>query len=211
MTGAITTPRRSIDLLFFCVQSGDSVLIGSRKADWFWGYDSSRMFAFKGKPISVRFDRRSMWMVRTDGKELHLTQNYTRDVFQNGSCVAEVRRHWLARLGQVKRPTGVPGSAILVPTSDSTYFWVDCSLDPASRWDLCSVWDSQGTKYKSVECVNSQDKKPVPQAALIIDPLHTTNDNQFVLKDGTVLTDWAKARINNIPVTDASGLPSQKR
>jgi hypothetical protein len=196
--------------LFMCIQLGHGVLIGSRKADWVWGYDSSKMFAVQGKPVSIRFNRDSIWLVRTDGKELRLTQNYTQDVFHNSACVAEVHRRWLSRLGEVLRPSTVPASATLVPTSMNTYFWVSCIFEPGSHWDLCSVWDSKGVKYKQIESVNSHDNNPVPQTALIIDPLHTTNDYQFVLQDGTLLTDWAKARINNIPVTEPSRTPSQK-
>ena len=97
---------------FFCVQVDHQILIGSRKADWKWEYDSSQMLGFRGKTISLRYDDGSMWIIRTDGKDMHLTQDYSRNVFTRPECVAELHRHWLQQFNQIKRPDAVPAEKV---------------------------------------------------------------------------------------------------
>jgi hypothetical protein len=178
---------------FFCVQVANQVLIGSRKADWVWMYDSSQMLKFKGKRISGRFDDDSIWIIRTDGKDMHLSRDYSQDVFEHPECTAEVHRHWLREFEKLKRPATVPPEAVLIPQgarpffkSEGPHFWVSCSFDSQANWDLCEMWDEKGTKYKEVKCVNSSDT-PVLPADLVVDPLTTKVDYEIHLKNGTVL------------------------
>lgn len=180
--------------LFFCVQVGSEILIGSRSADWIWAYDSSKMFAFKGKTVSVRFDHDSMWIVRTDGKDMHLSQDYSRDVFASKECTAEVHRHWLRQFQDIRRPNTVPGYAVLIPQgsrpifkSEGPHFWVSCSFDSQSNWDVCELWDEKGVKYKATKCVDSSGK-PIAPPDLVVDPLTTKFDYAIHLMNGSVLT-----------------------
>lgn len=200
--------------LFFCVQVNNRILIGSRGADWRWMYDSSQMFKFRGKPVSLRYDDGSIWIVRTDGKDMHLRQDYSKDVFRNSACSAEIHRHWLQHLPKEPRPNDVPSQAILVPRSEKSYFYVDCTFDSKSNWDLCSLWDEKGRMYGQQECVDGESHRGVVQSELTIDPLTTTSDYQFHLKNGVVLADWAKGRINNKPISGSipplPPLPPQK-
>jgi hypothetical protein len=51
--------------------------------------------------------------------------------------------------------------------------------------------------------VNVANHSAVPDKDLVIDPLATRNDFEIHLKDGTILRDWAKGRINNVPASDS--------
>jgi hypothetical protein len=178
---------------FFCVQANDQVLIGSRKADWFWMYDSSKMMNFVGKQVSLRYDNDSIWIMRTESKDMRLSRDYSEDVFTRPACIAEVRRHWLRQFQNLKRPASIPPDAVLIPQgarplfkSDGPHFWISCSLDSQAKWDLCSVWDEKGVKYKEMKCADSSGK-PVLPADLVVDPLTTQFDYEIHLKNGIIL------------------------
>jgi hypothetical protein len=66
--------------LFFCLNVDGAILIGSRAADWRWMYDSEQMVSFVGKSVSLRHNDRSIWIIRTDGKEMQLAQDYSNDL-----------------------------------------------------------------------------------------------------------------------------------
>ncbi len=194
--------------LIYCVQSGDRILIGARKASR--TQSSSDMLEYQGKPVLVRYDNGSLWIVRPDHTEMHLSRGYGVDVFHNPVCTAEIHRLWLGHIGNAARPAPVSSKAVLVPESSHSYFWVSCAFIPASNWDACSVWDSEGKKYAVREVVNRRDRRPVLEPDLQIDPLTTTNDYEFRLKNGVTLADWAKSRVNNIPSPDSPApLPPQ--
>ena len=197
--------------LFFCLQVDNRTLIASGGTGWRWAYDNTKMLGFQGKTVSVRYDESSVWMVRTDGKEMHLRQNYSRNAFHDPVCSAELHRHWLQHLQKEPRPNNVPLQAILVPQSQRSYFWANCVFDSRSNWDACSVWDSRGIKYADRECVDRQNHRAVLQSDLLIDPLTTTTDYEFHLKNGIVLADWASGRINGKPAANSRPpLPPQK-
>jgi hypothetical protein len=117
-----------IVLLYTSVFRSVIIVIGSRGADPVWMYDSSKIFAFVGKPVSVRFDSHSLWIVRPDRKELHLRQDYSNDVFAGAACSGEVRRHWLEKFVRTPRPASVPADAVPVPLNDHSYFGSDVNL-----------------------------------------------------------------------------------
>lgn len=178
---------------FFCVRVSNQILVGSRKADWIWVYDTSKILAYKGKTVSVRFNHGSIWIVRPNGKDVQLTQDYSRDVFTNLECTAEVHRHWLQQDGNLERPSTVPANATLVPEGAGTifkregpHFWIACSFDAQADWNVCEVWDKNGVKLKQMRCIDSTGS-PVPSADLAIDPLTTRVDYEIHLKSGAVL------------------------
>jgi hypothetical protein len=180
--------------LYFCFDVQGQTLIGSRKADFRWKYDSSKMLRFAGKPVSLRDNDRSIWVVRTDQKEMRLDQNYSEDVFSDPRCTAEIHRHWLREMAGIKRPRSVPPEAVLVPKgprplfrSEGPRFWIACIFNSHANLDLCTMWNESGVKYKEMECVEGSSRKPVLDFDLLIDPLTTRNDSEIHLQNGIVL------------------------
>jgi len=178
---------------FFCVQISDQVLVGSRKADWAWMYDSSQMLSFRGKQVSIRFDDDSIWIKRTDNKDMHLRRDYSQDVFERPECTAEVHRRWLREFETLQRPATVPSEAVLIPQgarpllkSQGPHFWAKCSFDAQADFDFCEMWDEKGIKYKQLKCRTSSGKL-VLSADLVVDPLTTKVDYEIHLKNGVVL------------------------
>jgi hypothetical protein len=163
-------------------------------------YDSSRMFALTGQGISMRHSQSDIWLLRPDGKEMHLKSDYSDDVFSNAACSRSVRRHWVQKLNAVAPPKGVPQSAVLVPLTDRSYFWVQCHLDTQNNWDSCEEWDSKGEPdTEQRELVDPATHVGVGDAALDIDPVTTRDKSALHLKSGIVLRDWASGRINGTP------------
>jgi hypothetical protein len=97
------------------------------------------------------------------------------------------------------------------------------------------MWDEKGVNYRELECVDGETRRPVLDSDLVIDPLLrntrktecgakqfliplgvraapftllTRTDYEIHLKNGIVLKDCARARINNEPTaTSAPPLP----
>jgi hypothetical protein len=191
----------------FCVQADGQILIGSHKADWKCQYDSSQMLRHRGEQVSVRYDDRSIWMVRTDGKEMHLGRDYSQDVFAAPECSAAIHSRWLKGLEPIERPHTVPPEAVLVPhrpsRRPSPYFWITCRFDSQSLWDVCDTWDDKGRPFTRLEGVDSSTHRAVLQKDLVVDPLTTKEYFEIHLRNGVILRDWAKARINNTPTPDS--------
>jgi len=192
---------------FFCVQAENQILIGSHKADWKWQYDSSRMLGLGAKQVSVRYDDQSIWIVRTDGKDMHLGRDYSQDIFTDPECTAEIHRRWLKELEPIKRPDAVPPEAVLIPHRQSRrptpYFWITCKFDAQSLWDVCDTWDEKGRPFTQLEGIDSSTHRAVLQKNLIVDPLTTKVYYEIHLQNGRVLRDWAKARVNGKATPDS--------
>jgi hypothetical protein len=138
---------------------------------------------------------------------MHLGRDYSQDVFADPECSAEIHRRWLQELAPIKRPDAVPPEAILVPHRQSRrpspYFWITCRFEAQSLWDACDTWDEKGHPFTKLEGVDSSTHRAVLQKDLIVDPLTTKEYYEIHLQNGIVLTDWAKARINNKPTPDS--------
>jgi hypothetical protein len=78
-----------------------------------------------------------------------------------------------------------------------------CSSDLQFLWDQCDTWDEKGRPFTHLEGVNSSTHRAVLQKDLIIDPLTTKAYYEIHLQSGIILTDWARARINNKPTPDS--------
>jgi len=180
---------------FFCIQVDGAVLIGSHKADFVWQYDSSQMLG-RDKPVSLRYDDRAIWIIRTDGKEMHLTRDYSEDMFSRPECTAEVHRPWLWDFEGIKRPDSVPPEAVLVPQGPrppiplffrtGPLLWVDCRFDWRANLDVCDTWDERGARAHSLECGNALGHWPFPKE-LTVDPLTTKEWYEIHLKNGVIL------------------------
>ena len=198
---------------FFCFQVTNEIVIGSRKADWTWMPDSIGMLE-KSKQVSLRYDGKSIWVIRSDGRETHLSRDYSEDVFSSPQCTAAVHSQWLQQLKSVSRPNGVPQDAVLVPKGPpppipliyqtGPYFWVDCKLNAEREWDVCRSWDEKGAPLAQLECVDSVTRTAVLDRDLVVDPLTTKVYYEIHLRNGTVLKDWAKGRVNNTPTPGSS-------
>lgn len=200
---------------FFCFQAPNEILIGSRKADWTWMPDSVGMLE-KSKQVSLRYDEKSIWVIRADGKETHLNRDYSEDLFSNPQCTAVVHSHWLQQLASIVRPAGVPQDAVVVPKGPrpaipliyqrGPFFWVACKLNVEKEWDVCTSWDEKGAPLARVECIDSVTRTAVFDRDLAVDPLTTKVYYEIHLRNGVILKDWAKGRVNNTPTPNSQPL-----
>ena len=75
------------DHVWFCFKVGDRVLVGQTIA-WKWQYDPGKMLQLRDTNVKLRYDCDAIWVVRPDGKELRLRQNYSLQGFVK-SCNAK--------------------------------------------------------------------------------------------------------------------------
>jgi hypothetical protein len=185
--------------IFICIQVDGKTLIGVGKdandLQEYYHHPSDK----PGTPISVRYDDRSIWLITRDSKQIHFDQGYERDLFNTPACIAEIHRHMLKRLGDVKKPPSVPADAVLIPEGGrfvwNFYSWVRCSLDADENDDICTYWDKVGHKDYEDHVVSEVDRKPVLEADLQVDT-YTTRHNDVRLKNGVRLVSDGRARIN---------------
>jgi hypothetical protein len=188
-----------------CVQVDGKTLIGERKLHSDWREYYFELSKRQGTAIPIRYDDGSIWLVTAPGKQIRFNEKYDQDVMRAPACTAEIHRHWLKSLGDVKRPASVPDDAILIPQggdfSVHYYTWVRCTVDQAENDDVCTYWDKNGRKDHDDYVVGNKDRRAVPAADLNIDP-YTSRQNEVHLNDGTALVSDGRARINGKLVTD---------
>jgi hypothetical protein len=185
--------------MYICVQADGKILVGERKMGRDWREYYHQLSANQGKPIPVRYDDHSIWVMTSDSKEVHFDQGYEGDLFHTRACTAEIHRHMLKSLGDVKRPASVPTDAVLIPEGGRFfwhyYLWVRCSLDATENDDICTYWDKGGHKDYDDHVVSDKDRRPVPDADLKIDA-YTTRHNEVRLQNGIELVSDGRSRIN---------------
>ena len=59
-----------------CVQVEGKTLVGERNLDHDWREYYSQLGATQGKPIQIRYDNRSVWLMLADAKQVHFNQRY---------------------------------------------------------------------------------------------------------------------------------------
>jgi hypothetical protein len=194
--------------IFICLQVDGKTLIGVRKYSkdlsndlkGYYPHPSDKL----GTPLPVRYDDRSIWLITRDSKQVHFDQGYEGDLFYTPACIAEIHRHMLERLGDVRKPTSVPADAVLIPEGGRFfwhfYSWVGCSFDVDENDNICTYWDKAGHKDYEDHVVSEVDRKPVPEADLQVDA-YTTRHNDVRLKNGIRLVSDGRARINGKLVT----------
>jgi hypothetical protein len=187
------------DSALICVQVAGRTLVGDRKLGHDWKSYYPQLSDGQGKPLTVRFDSESMWVMTAGGKEFHFDQRYDEDLMHMPVCTAEIHRHMLKSLGAIARPPSIPSDAVLIPEGDRFfrhyYSWVSCSFDPSEGDNICTYWDKAGRKDYESHVVSDKDRKPVPQADLQVDP-YTTRRNEVHLQNGVALVSDGRARIN---------------
>ena len=77
---------------YFCFEANDKILIGHDKVrTQTWQKDPVEL-AERGKTVAIRFDDRFIWVPRPKGKDLKLTQDYTKKIFlSSDKCQAAIK------------------------------------------------------------------------------------------------------------------------
>jgi len=164
----------------FCVESGGEVFLG-RLFDTRFNYDPNKLRPLVGKPIKFRSDLQSLWIVRPDGREFHVKRDYSKGLYYDGRCIAELHRSLLTSTAHV-RPRDVAPDAVYVPVDDRIGYWTKCFL-AADRAIVCFARGPRGEEF-------SHAYQGLPQvqtnSELAVDPIHTSYDN-IVLQNGATL------------------------
>jgi hypothetical protein len=167
----------------FCVQSGEKVLL-ARLFDTRFNYDPNKIRPLVGKAIQFRSDDKSLWIVRPDGKEFHVRQDYSNGYFMNDQCVAELHRHLLKDKSSLpSRPKDVEPDAVYVPLNGRIGYWTKCFL-AADRAIVCFARGPKGEEFSHVyqalpEILTNSD--------LVVDPLRTNYDTIVLAKGETLV------------------------
>ena len=179
-----------------CVQVEGKTLVGERNLDHDWRDYSSQLNDAQGKTIRVRYDNRSLWLMLAQAKQVQFNQRYELDQMKAPACTAEIHRHMLQSLSDVKKPTTVPADAILIPEGGRFfwryYSWVRCSVDEAEQDNICTYWDRTGRKDYESHLVGEKDHRPVRQDDLQVDA-YTTRRNEVRLRNGIALVSDGRA------------------
>jgi len=187
-----------------CVQVDGKTFVGERNLDHDWREYYSQLDATRGKPIQIRYDGRSVRLMLANARQVHFNQRYDIDQMKTPACTAEIHRHMLQSLGDVKRPESVPTDAVLIPEGGRFfwhyYSWVSCSVDEAEQDNICTYWDKTGRKDHESHVVSEKDHRLVSQDELLVDA-YTTRRNEVRLKNGIALVSDGRARVNGKLVT----------
>jgi hypothetical protein len=72
---------------YFCFDANNKILIGHDKVRTQTWMKNPTDLMERGKTVPVRFDEKHIWVTRANGKELKLTQDYSKKIFlQNDRC-----------------------------------------------------------------------------------------------------------------------------
>jgi hypothetical protein len=77
---------------YFCFDANQKILIGHEKVrTQTWQKKPDGLFE-RGKPVSLRYDDKFIWVTAPGGKERKLTQDYTKKIFlENQRCQAATK------------------------------------------------------------------------------------------------------------------------
>jgi hypothetical protein len=74
---------------YFCFDANQKILIGHDRVRTQTRKKNPLDLLQSGKSVPVRFDDKYIWVTEPNGKELRLTQDYTKKIFlDNGKCQA---------------------------------------------------------------------------------------------------------------------------
>lgn len=77
---------------YFCFDAGSKILIGHEKVRTQMRKKEPTALMERGKSVSIRYDDKFIWVPQPKGKDLKLTQDYTKKIFlENDRCQAAVK------------------------------------------------------------------------------------------------------------------------
>jgi hypothetical protein len=77
---------------YFCFDANDRILLGHEKVRGQTWKQSPVDLLERGKTVPLRYDDKYIWVMRSNGKEAKLTQDYTKKIFlKNDRCQAAVK------------------------------------------------------------------------------------------------------------------------
>jgi len=77
---------------YFCFEANSKILIGHEKVRTQMRKHAPVDLMERGKTVSIRFDDKFIWVPQAKGKDLKLTQDYTKKIFlESDRCLAAVK------------------------------------------------------------------------------------------------------------------------
>jgi hypothetical protein len=77
---------------YFCFDANSKILVGHEKIRTQTRKHEPVALMERGKSVSIRYDDKSIWVPQAKGKDLKLTQDYTKKIFlENGRCQAATK------------------------------------------------------------------------------------------------------------------------
>jgi hypothetical protein len=182
----------------FCFRQGDQVVVGDGRS-LLHEQKFSGLEELAGKQVQIRFNRRFVWVMPPDGREMKLERGSTYENFRDTGCIREVRRPIIDAAYAHKRPTKVPTYAFAVAGTGKgdLYLWLQCDLTVDKSVIGCLRWYRNGdSNGKDWYCARTLDGAPVA-ADFEIDPL-LSQEGRLVLKSGAVVQQDHRARTNDL-------------
>jgi hypothetical protein len=77
---------------YFCFDAGGKILIGHEKIRTQMRRHEPADLMERGKTVSIKYDTGYIWVPQAKGKDLRLTQDYTKKIFlENDRCLAAAK------------------------------------------------------------------------------------------------------------------------
>jgi len=77
---------------YFCFAAQDKILVGHEKIRTQMRKHAPAELMERGKSISIRYDDKFIWVPQVKGKDLKLTQDYSKKIFlQSDRCQAAIK------------------------------------------------------------------------------------------------------------------------
>jgi len=182
----------------FCFRQGDKVVVGDGRS-LLHEKKFSGLEELAGKQVQIRFSRRFVWVIPTDGPVMKLKRGSTYENFRDAGCIREVRKPIIDSAYVHKRPGKVPTYAFALAGSGKgdLYLWFQCDLSPDKSVIACQRWYRDGTPYgKDWYCARTLDGAPMA-AEFEVDQL-LSQEGRLVLKSGAVVQQDHRARTNDV-------------
>jgi hypothetical protein len=88
---------------YYCFAAGNQVLVGRQRIPTLnWRDDDKNYFTkvhkswapweAPGQTVQLDYDDKHIWVGRTGGKDVKLTQDYTKDIFNNPQCRGAIKK-----------------------------------------------------------------------------------------------------------------------
>lgn len=182
----------------FCFRLGDQFTVGEGRS-YLHGEKFSGLEEFAGKPLSLRFNRRSLWVRTPDGPGLKLSRGSHYENFKDSGCIRAVHQPIIAAANAQKRPSKLPTDAFPLASSgySDLFLWYQCALDAEKTEIVCQSWYSNGDSHgKDFFCARTLAGEPVGAVATL-DPL-LSQTGRLVLKSGAVVRHDNRGRTNGV-------------